>query len=99
MSPLTRMLLRDLWRLRGQVLAISLVVACAVASYVAMQSTYRSLLLSRDDYYARYRFADVFARFKRAPERLSDEIRRIPGVAAVQTRIVADVILDVPGLR
>ncbi|MGB9082585.1 MAG: FtsX-like permease family protein [Desulfuromonadaceae bacterium] len=99
MSPLTRMLLRDLWRLRGQVLAISLVVACAVASYVAMQSTYRSLLLSRDGYYARYRFADVFASFKRAPEALSNEIRRIPGVAAVQTRIVADVILDVPGLR
>lgn len=99
MSPLTRMLLRDLWRLRGQVLAISLVVACAVASYVSMQSTCRSLLLTRDDYYARYRFADVFARFKRAPERLADEIRRIPGVAAVQTRVVADVILDVPGLR
>lgn len=99
MSPLNRMLLRDLWRLRGQVLAISLVVACATASYVAMQSTCRSLLLSRDDYYARYRFTDVFASFKRAPERLSDEIRRIPGVAAVQTRVVADVILDVPGLR
>ncbi len=99
MSALTRMLLRDLWHLRGQVLAISLVVACAVASYVAMQSTYRSLLLTRDDYYARYRFADVFARFKRAPERVADEIRRIPGVATVQTRIVVDVVLDVPGLR
>ena len=49
MSALTSMLLRDLWRLRGQVLAISLVVACAVASYVAMHSTYRSLLLTRDD--------------------------------------------------
>jgi putative ABC transport system permease protein len=99
MPALTRMLLRDLWRLRGQVLAISLVVACAVASYVAMHSTYRSLLLTRDDYYALYRFADVFAQFKRAPEMLTDEIRRIPGVATVQTRIVADVILDVPGLR
>lgn len=99
MSPLTRMLLRDLWKMRGQVLAISLVVACAVASYVSMHSTYRSLLLSRDDYYSRYRFADIFARFKRAPERLADQIRRIPGVAAVQTRIVVDVTLDVPGLR
>lgn len=96
---MTRMLLRDFWRLRGQVLAISLIVACAVASYVAMQSTYRSLLLTRDDYYTRYRFADVFARFKRAPERLADQIRRIPGVATVQTRIVVDVVLDVPGLR
>ncbi len=93
------MLLRDLWKMRGQVLAISLVVACAVASYVSMHSTYRSLLLSRDDYYSRYRFADIFARFKRAPERLADQIRRIPGVAAVQTRIVVDVTLDVPGLR
>lgn len=99
MSPLNRMLLRDLWRMRGQVLAISLVVACAVASYVSMHSTYRSLLLSRDDYYARYRFADVFAGVKRAPERIADQIRRIPGVAAVQTRIVVDVTLDVPGLR
>lgn len=93
------MLLRDLWKMRGQVLAISLVVACAVASYVSMHSTYRSLLLSRDDYYSSYRFADIFARFKRAPERLADQIRRIPGVAAVQTRIVVDVTLDVPGLR
>ena len=93
------MLLRDLWRLRGQMLAISLVVLCATASYVSMQNTYRSLLLSRDDYYTRYRFADVFARFKRAPERLADEIRRIPGVATVQTRIVAEINLNVPGLR
>lgn len=99
MSPLNRMLLRDLWKMRGQVLAILLVVACAVASYVSMHSTYRSLLLSRDDYYSSYRFADIFARFKRAPERLVDQIRRIPGVAAVQTRIVVDVNLDVPGLR
>lgn len=99
MRPLNRMLLRDLWKMRGQVLAISLVVVCAVASFVAMQSTYRSLLLTRDDYYASFRFADVFARFKRAPERLTDEISRIPGVATVQTRIVVDVILNVPGLR
>lgn len=98
MTSLTRIMLRDLWRLRGQVLAISLVVACAVASFVSMQSTYRSLLLTRDDYYAGYRFADVFARFKRAPERLTEEISRIPGVTTVQTRIVVDVVLDVPGL-
>lgn len=41
------------------------------------KSIYRSLLLSRDDYYACYRFADAFARFKRAPERLTDQIRSI----------------------
>lgn len=98
MTSLNRMLFRDLWHLRSQVLALSLVVACAVASYVSMHSTYRSLLLSRDTYYASYRFADLFAQVKRAPESVSDSVRRIPGVASIQTRIVFDVVLDLPGL-
>jgi putative ABC transport system permease protein len=42
---------------------------------------------------------DVFASLKRAPEALARRIEAIPGVARVQTRIVFDVTLDVPGLR
>jgi putative ABC transport system permease protein len=95
---LTRMLLRDLWHLRGQVLAAALVVACGIGALVATRGTYQSLLVARADYYAANRFADVFARAKRAPETLSEDIRRIPGVAQVRTRIVADVTLDVQGL-
>ena len=37
-------------------------------------------------YYERYRFADIFAEVKRAPERLGREIASIPGVARVETR-------------
>jgi putative ABC transport system permease protein len=40
----------------------------------------------------------VFARLKRAPEALADRLADIPGVARVQTRVVVDVTLDVPGL-
>jgi len=40
----------------------------------------------------------VFANLKRAPESLADEIRALPGVAQVRTRVVVDVTLDVPGL-
>jgi putative ABC transport system permease protein len=92
------MLVRDLWHLRGQVLAAALVVACGVTALVAMRGTYDSLHQARDDYYARYRFAQVFAHLKRAPDALAARIAALPGVAAVTTRVVADVTLDVPGL-
>ena len=98
MRPLDRKIFRDLLHLRGQFVAVALVVACGVASYVSMVSTYRSLLLSQSQYYSAYRFANVFAQLKRAPDSVASQIRDIPGVSAVQTRVVHDVILDVPGL-
>lgn len=97
-SPRARMLLRDLWHLRGQVLAAALVVACGIQALVAMRGAYDSLSQARDDYYARYRFAQVFARLERAPQSLEAHILAIPGVARVATRVVAEVTLDVPGL-
>ncbi|MCI0489254.1 MAG: FtsX-like permease family protein, partial [Blastocatellia bacterium] len=61
-------------------------------------STYQSLLVSQATYYEEYRFADVFAQLKRAPESLAREIAEIPGVAQVRARVVVDVTLDVRGL-
>jgi len=98
MRALDRKLLRDLLHLRGQVAAISLVVACGVATVVTTRTAYESLVSARADYYARYRFADVFAQLKRAPEAMRARIAALPGVAVVETRVVADVTLDVPGL-
>jgi putative ABC transport system permease protein len=95
---LSSKLLRDLWHLRGQVTAIALVVASGVAVVVTTRSAYESLALSQAEYYAAYRFADVFALLERAPETLRARIAAVPGVAAVETRIVAEVTLDVPGL-
>ena len=97
-NRLHRALLRDLWHLRGQVIAGGLVVACGIAAFVTMSSAYSSLRAARAAYYTEYRFADVFAHLKRAPEPLAAELRNIPGVAAVQTRVVEDVTLSVPGL-
>ncbi|HXF40957.1 MAG TPA: FtsX-like permease family protein [Blastocatellia bacterium] len=98
MTPLNRKLVRDLFHLRGQVIAVALVVACGIATYVTMRSSYDSLLASRAAYYETYRFADVFAQLKRAPESLAAEIQNIPGVAMTQTRVVLEVTLDVPDL-
>lgn len=98
MVMLRRKLFRDLLHMRGQAIAIALVVAAAVASYVTMRGSYESLLITQRVYYADYRFADVFASLKRAPEPVAQRLREIDGVAALQTRVAASVILDVPAL-
>jgi putative ABC transport system permease protein len=95
---LGRMLWRDLWHLRGPLIAAALVVACGISALVAVRGTYQSLLLAQSDYYQTHRFADVFAHLRRAPDSLAEQIRRWPGVAQVQTRLVVDVTVDVPGL-
>ncbi len=97
MLSLDRKLLRDLWRLKTQVIAIAMVMAAGVATLVLAVGAYRSLDETRETYYERYRFADIFATATRAPEWLADEIAKIPGVAAVETRIVETAILDIEG--
>ena len=97
--PLDRKLLRDLWHIKGQAFAISLVIATGVAMYVAYLSNFDSLWLTQTAYYERQRFADVFGRTTRTPLAVREQIAAIPGVSAVDTRVVMDVNLDVPGLR
>jgi putative ABC transport system permease protein len=96
-SALDRKLLRDLWEMKGQALAIAAVVAAGVTMYVTYLSNFDSLRRTQRAYYERFRFADVFARCKRAPLRLGERIEAIPGVARVDLRVVADVTLDVRG--
>ena len=99
MRALDIKLLRDLKRLWAQALAIVLVVAAGVAALVATVGTIRSLEETRDTYYERYQFANVFVQVKRAPKNLIDQIAEIPGVAAVDARIVKLVLLDIPDSR
>ena len=99
MHSLDRKLARDLWRHRGQAAAIGVVVACAVATALMSFSVLRSLAATRAAFYEQYRFAHVFSSLTRAPESIASELRRIPGVAALQTRIVADVALELDGME
>ncbi len=98
MRALDRKLLRDLWRLRAPLGAAALVMAAGVAALVMAWSTSASLARSRAVYYQEGRFGDVFAQLKRAPESVADRLREIEGVEALETRIVHDVNLTVPGL-
>ncbi|MSU64768.1 MAG: FtsX-like permease family protein [Opitutus sp.] len=98
MSLLDRKLLRDLRALRSQAIAVALVMACGLAMMIMTRSLILSLSVTRDTYYEQHRFADVFARLKRAPHAVHAELAKIPGVAAVQTGIAIQVTVDVPGL-
>ncbi|MGD9855716.1 MAG: ABC transporter permease [Planctomycetaceae bacterium] len=98
MSPLHRKLIRDLLQMKGQAVAISLVIASGIAVFVMAVSTHAALDLTRQAYYDRYRFAEVFASLKRAPLPLADRIAQIPGVAQVEPRVVMDVTLDIEGM-
>lgn len=90
-------MVRDLRGMRGQVVAIAFVIVSGVATYVALTATMDSLKRTLAVYYTDYRFADVFASARRAPEHVAERLRMVPGVGRVQTRVVAVVNLEVEG--
>lgn len=94
-SMLDRKLLRDLWHLRAQVVAIALVVAAGIVGYCGSLSTYDSLRWLQASYYESARFAHVFAQGKRAPLPLAERLLGIAGVAEVEATVVYDVMVDV----
>ncbi len=98
LSHLDRKLWRDLGRMKGQAVAVSLVMACGLSMLIMARSLIHSLGSTRDEYYRANRFAEVFAHLKRAPLSLVERVRQIPGVAVAQPGISVQVTLDIPGL-
>ena len=66
-SHLDKKLWRDLRRLKGQAIAVALVMACGLAMMIMARSLIYSLESTRREYYEANRFAEVFAHLKRAP--------------------------------
>lgn len=97
-SHLDRKLWRDLRRMKGQAIAVALVMACGLAMMIMARSLIHSLDTARNNYYQANRFGDVFVNLKRAPNDLVSRLAKIPGVASVQPAIAVQVTLDIPGL-
>ncbi len=98
-GALNQKILRDIWRIKGQLAAISMVMAAGIAVFIIMFGVLDSLKLTRDTYYDRYQFADVFASLKRAPRSVVKRVESIQGVARVQERIVFGLTLQMPTLN
>src|SRR5260370_1016171 len=95
MKALDRALLRDLGRLRAQVLTLSLVVAAGACVFVAMKLTVDALDGARADYFRAQRFADLFVGLKRAPRALLPDLSAISGVAQLEGRVSGQVVVFV----
>jgi putative ABC transport system permease protein len=96
-KALDRKLLRDLWRLRSQVITIALVVASGIGGYIGSLCAHASLAGLRDGYYESARFAHVFAPVRRAPAALTARLRSIPGLLDLDMSVVAATTITVPG--
>ncbi len=97
MKALDRKLARDLLQMKGQILAIVLVIMSGVSTFVMFRSTMDSLNTTRASFYRAARFADVFVPLKRAPESVREAMLGLPGVSRVETRVAADAKLVIPG--
>lgn len=97
LSALDRKLFRDLWAVRGQVIAISCVLAGGIATYVMAASTLESLLATQSRMYREFRFPELFAGLKQAPLNVAARIAAVPGVAAVEARVVAPANIELAG--
>ncbi len=98
MTSLDLKLIRDVGKMKGQMVAVGLVMACGLAMMIMARSLILSLETTRAAYYEQNRFADVFCDLKRAPNSLRERLAAIPGVAAVETRVVGALRMDLPGL-
>lgn len=98
LTPLDLKLFRDVNRMKGQIIAVALVMACGLAMMIMTRSLIMTLEGTRDAYYQAYRMADLFGSLKRAPLSMRDRMAGIPGITAIETRVVLDAVLDLPGV-
>lgn len=96
MRALSHKMIRDVGRSSGVLGTICLIISIGVGSFVGLMSGQRILEESQAAYYDEYRFADFWVDVKKVPLDELAAIADLPGVAAVEPRIVFDVILDLP---
>lgn len=77
--------------------AIGAMVALGITFFIASYSAYLNLDGSYSSSYTKLLFEDFGIKFHSAPERVAERIARIPGVSAVEARLVEDVGITIPG--
>ncbi len=93
-----RLLMLKTWRdikvRKGQFIALIVLVALGITSYVAFISGYEDLQTSATETYDRMKFADFTTQVLNAPTSAVDKIRKVDGVEAVEGRLIIDTLLD-----
>lgn len=85
---------RDIKARKGQFAALIVLVALGITSFVAFVSGYYNLTTSTNQANSILKLADFTVRVVDAPRDAVAEIEKVPGVAAVQGRLVIDTGVD-----
>ena len=91
MKKIDAMLVRMIVRSKGQFLAVLTIIIIGIATYTAMSMTSVNMSNTVDTYYKENRFADLFLQTSPVPAQEADQLKKIPGIAAADGRIVMDV--------
>jgi len=97
-TPLRRKLLRDIGRHRPQFVAIAITIFLGVMVFAASYDSFQNLKASYDQTFVDFRFANLFVRGGNT-EAFAADAAGIPGVEVVQTRYVADLPLEISGVK
>ena len=95
MRSLRRKLFRELVGMRGQVLAIAVVIGAGVMTLILSFTTLNALQLTQERFYQQHGFAELFAELKRAPESVARRLADTPGINHLETRVRSGIRLQV----
>lgn len=96
MRTLWRKTWRDIRNSWAQTLALTLVIAIGITTFVASIGAYRDLGTSYNETYRRLHFADVTFHVQAAPADVVNRIAQVPGVRAAAGRLIVDTGLESP---
>lgn len=85
------MLVRMIFRSKGQFFAVLTIIIIGIAIYTAMSMTSVNMSNTVDTYYKENHFADLFLKTSPVPVQEADKLKKIPGIADADGRIVMDV--------
>ncbi|WP_432402973.1 FtsX-like permease family protein [Wukongibacter sp. M2B1] len=94
MRQLNRMLIRDIKKSKGQVIAAATVICIGITLFLASYMSYYNFSGSVNSYYREYNLLDYYAEVIKIPVQSLDNIKKIKGVKKVEPRISEDVICD-----
>ncbi len=96
MKTLTLKIFRDLKAKKWQFLAVTFLVFLGISLFSGLYSSYLNIGSTYKKFYAQTDFEDIGATFNPLPEKVVEEIKSIPGVAAVG-RLTAYATTEVNG--
>lgn len=94
MRVLDRRLVRTIAGAKAQYGAVALVICIGLITYTSLANTSLNLAVAVEEYYREYGFADLFAEFVPVPVALVQSMADMPGVEAVEPRVVVEVRVD-----